>query len=146
MIIHEFGAIPIAEIKTLESRYDIKLPKDYSNFLSSLGGGTVEKTNNQIYVKGLSDSISVDVLFGINTQHKNANITMWTDKYFQEMPENTLIIGDTLEHGFIVLLCSGEDAGVYYWDDTYNYACSNDDNNTFFIADTFTDFVEMAHT
>jgi len=93
----------------------------------------------------LSDNISVDVLFGINTQYKNANITIWTDKYFQEMPESTLIIGDTVEHGFIVLLCSGEDTGVYYWDDTYHYAGSNDDNNTFFIADTFTDFVEMSH-
>lgn len=145
MKIREFGAIPTSEIEMLESRYDIKLPKDYFNFLSSLGGGGVEKTDNQVYVKGLSDNISVDVLFGINTQYKNANITMWTDKYLQEMPENTLIIGDTLEHGFIVILCSGEDSGVYYWDDTYHYARSNDDNNTFFIADTFTDFVEMSH-
>jgi len=43
MKIREFGAIPTSDIKMLESRYDIKLPKDYSKFLSSLGGGGSRK-------------------------------------------------------------------------------------------------------
>ena len=142
MAISEFGAVPISDVKMLENRYDIKLPKDYFEFLCSIGGGVIGKSDNEIYVKSISDIVSVDVLFGINTQYKNANIEIWTDKYFDEMPKDTLIIGDTLEHGFIVLLCSGENAGVYYWDDTYFFACSNDEHNTFFMADTFTDFIK----
>jgi hypothetical protein len=142
MTISEFGAVPISDVKMLENKYNIKLPKDYFDFLCSVGGGVIGKSDNRIYVKGISDIISIDVLFGINTQYKNANIDRWMDKYLDEMPEDTLIIGDTLEHGFIVLLCSGENAGVYYWDDTYHFACSNDENNTFFIGDTFKDFVK----
>ena len=142
MTIRKFGAAPISDIKILESRYNINLPKDYFDFLCALGGGVIDKSNNEVFVRSISDKISVDVLFGINTQYKNANIDTWMDKYLNEMPVNTLIIGDTLEHGFIVMLCSGEDAGIYYWDDTYHFACSNDENNTFFIADTFTDFTK----
>ena len=142
MAISEFGAVAISDVKMLENRYNIKLPKDYFDFLCSIGGGVIGKLDDEIYVKSISDIISVDVLFGINTQYINANIDIWMDKYLDEMPEDTIIIGDTLEHGFIVLLCSGENAGVYYWDDTYNFACSSDEYNTYFIADTFTDFVK----
>ncbi len=143
MTIKGFGAVPISDVKMLEGRYNINLPKDYFDFLCSVGGGVVEKTENEVYVKGISDTISVDVLFGINTQYKKANVNMWTDKYHNEMPEDTLIIGDTIEHGFIVLLCSGDEAGIYYWDDTYHFSCSNEKNNTYFIADTFTDFEKL---
>ena len=142
MTISKFGANSISNVRMLESRFDIRLPNDYFEFLCTVGGGVIEKINNDIYVKSISDIIYVDVLFGLNTQYKNANIIMWTDKYLNEMPEGTIIIGDTLEHGFIVLLCSGEDAGIYYWDDTYHFSCSNDESNTYFISDTFTDFVK----
>ena len=143
MKINEFGAVQAVDVRRLESKYSVGLPKDYFDFLCSMGGGVVERTNNEIFVKGISNTISVDVLFGINTQYKNANIDMWTDKYIGEMPEGVLIIGDTIEHGFIVLLCAGNEVGIYYWDDTYHFSCSNDANNTYFIADTFTDFINL---
>ncbi len=141
-MIRNFGINPIADVKMLEKKYDLKLSNDYFEFLCNVGGGIVEKTNNEIYIEDIKDVISIDVLFGLNTAYKNANIEMWTDKYYDEIPRNTIIIGDTLEHGFVVMLCLGEDAGIYYWDDTYHFECSNDENNTYFIADTFTEFAK----
>ena len=35
------------------------------------------------------------------------DIEYWTDKYFDDLLENTIIIGDSLQHGFIVMICAG---------------------------------------
>lgn len=142
-MIHNFGEVPLSNIKMLEDRYNTRLPKDYFDFLRSIGGGVVDKSTNEIFIKGISDTVSIDILFGINTPYKNANIELWMDKYYHEIPADTLVIGDSLEHGLFVLLCSGADAGVYYWDDTYYFAASSDANNTFFVADTFSDFIKQ---
>ena len=47
--------------------------------------------------------------------------------------------------GFIELICGGEDAGVYFWDDAYIFKGSCDENNVYFIADSFTELLKMAH-
>lgn len=33
--------------------------------------------------------------------------------------------------------------GVYYWDDSYHFDFSEDDMNTYFIADSFSDFLTL---
>ena len=38
------------------------------------------------------------------------------------------------------MICAGEDSGIYYWDDAYNFGTSNDDSNVYWIADSFTEF------
>jgi hypothetical protein len=41
----------------------------------------------------------------------------------------------------LLLINDGSDNGVYYWDDSYSFEESDDDCNTYFIADSFSDFV-----
>jgi len=62
--------------------------------------------------------------------------------YKSDMPQGSLIVGDSHQHGLIILLCSGEETGVYYWDHAYEFLDSNDESNTYYIADTFADFVK----
>ena len=57
--------------------------------------------------------------------------------------ENTIIIGDSLQHGFIVMICVGENAGVYYYDDSYYFEESNDEGNVYWIAENFEEFWKM---
>ncbi|MBE5977520.1 MAG: hypothetical protein E7249_00110 [Paenibacillaceae bacterium] len=72
----------------------------------------------------------------------NSNLT-WTNKFSDDMLESSLIIADTLEKGFIILICTGEYKGVYYWDDSYHFESSEDDKNTYFIADSFSDLLTL---
>lgn len=145
MAIKKFREASINDIRLLEQKSNVKLPQDYIEFLLQYNGGDVELDDDcEVYVRYLKENIHVDVLFGLNTEYQNANIDTWMsdDMITSDMPENTIIIGDSIEHGFIVLLCAGEDAGVYYWDHAYEFRCSNDESNTYFIADTFTEFVK----
>ena len=145
MSIKRFKETSINNIRLLEQRYNLKLPQDYLEFLLKYNGGDVKLDNDcGVYVRYLKENIHVDILYGLDTEYKNTDIDTWMSDNIiaNDMPENTIIIGDSIEHGFIILLCSGEDAGVYYWDHAYEFECSNDELNTYFIADTFTEFVK----
>lgn len=144
MLIQGFGEkANLSNIKTFEANNKIELPKDYVNFLIRYNGGNIELNDaNVIHVDDLGGDINIDVLFGVNTKEPELSIEFWINKYKNEMPQGTVIIGDSYQHGFIILLCVGEDAGVYYWDDTYEFPCSDDAANTYFVADTFTDFIK----
>jgi hypothetical protein len=143
MVIKKFQDTTPKAILLLEQKYNIKLPQDYIEFLLKYNGGDVTLDDESgIYVKDLQEDIHVDVLFGINTGYDNANIETWMIDYSNELPSDTIIIGDSYEHGFILILCSGKDAGIYYWDDTRHFKCSSDEKNAYFIADTITEFTK----
>lgn len=140
MAIKGFGKADIKDIKSFELKNDITLPNDYIDFLLKYNGADIELSeNNSFFIEEINDNINIDVLYGVNTKDPELSIELWLNDYKNEMPPHTLIIGISYQHGFVVMLCSGEDAGIYYWDDAYEYDCSNDDNNTFFMAETFTD-------
>jgi hypothetical protein len=141
MAINRFGSANPEDIKKFEQKYNVNLPQDYIDFLYNYNGGIIEKDDeNQVFVKDLSTSIVIDVLFGLNTGNHNSNIDMWMDKLGDDMLENSVIIGDDIQHGLIILICRGEYEGVYYWDDSYNFSISNDDENTYFISNNFSIF------
>jgi hypothetical protein len=143
MNIKKFGNANIKTIKVFETENNITLPKDYIEFLLNYNGCDIEPTDdNLVYIEDLNENINVDVLFGLNTDNPELGIELWLNEYGNEMPSEAIIIGTSYQHGFIVLLCAGEDAGVYYWDDTYEFPCSNGEANTYFIADTFTELVK----
>ena len=98
---------------------------------------------HEVYLKDIAQFINIDVLYGIDTGKSECDIEYWTDKYFDELLENTIIIGDSLQHGFIVMICAGENAGVYYYDDSYYFEESNDEGNVYWIAENFEEFWKM---
>lgn len=102
--------------------------------------GRVFVNNENIYINAIEDSINIDVLFGHKCDEENMNISSYMDLFEGDLMENTLIIGDTFNNGFIVLVCGGKDMGVYYWDHSYEYEISNDDGNMYFITKTFGEF------
>ena len=94
-------------------------------------------------MKDIAQFINIDVLYGIDTGKSECDIEYWTDKYFDDLLENTIIIGDSLQQGFIVMICVGENAGVYYYDDSYYFEESNDEGNVYWIAENFEEFWKM---
>ncbi len=142
MAIQGFGNANQKDIRAFEKNIGVRLPDDYFDFLLQYNGGIVELTDeNTVRIEDLGESIYIDILFGLNSKRAELGLELWQNDYRSDMPSETIIIGTSYQHGFIILICSGEDAGVYYWDHAYEFSCSNDETNTYFMADTFTDFI-----
>ncbi|MFD1901152.1 SMI1/KNR4 family protein [Enterococcus termitis] len=142
--IERFSNTTEEKIISLEQKYNLNLPKDYKEFLLNYNGGIVEKdSSNEISVEDIDEKIVIDVLYGIDTDNEKSNIDYWMDNLAEDLLENTVIIGDDLIQGLVLIICGGENEGVYYWDDSYHFENSDDEMNTYWIAHTFTEFMEM---
>ena len=139
-----FGKVKEESIQKIENLFHVVLPEDYTKFLLDFNGGVILNTEpGEVYLKDIAQFINIDVLYGIDTGKSECDIEYWTDKYFDELLENTIIIGDSLQHGFIVMICVGENAGVYYYDDSYYFEESSDEGNVYWIAENFEEFWKM---
>ena len=146
MKLDRFGFANEEAISILENKFEVVLPEDYKRFLLQENGGrnTAYKYKNLVRISQISEEINIDVLYGIKTGVKNSDIEDWTDEYLDDLFSNSIIIGNSLQHGFLVFWLSGdEDEGIYYYDDTYNLEASSDENNAYFLARTFTEFLEL---
>lgn len=141
--IKAFEKITEDDIAEMEELFDIVLPNDYKKFLLKYNGGAVKINKfNELSLDDINESINIDVLYGIHTGSKASDIEYWTNEYAEDLFEKTIIIGDSIQHGFIVLVCDGSNNGIYYYDDSYYFDSSNDESNVYFIADTFEAFWE----
>lgn len=104
-----FSPMNEQEITNIEIQFNVQFPTDYRMYLKEIGGGFAEwSESNGIYVEDVKDKVFIDEMFG-NIDIDSARIDFWTKKYQDEMFEKSIIIGDSLEHGFFVLVCEGED-------------------------------------
>ena len=139
-----FGKVKEESIQKIENLFHVVLPEDYTKFLLDFNGGVILNTEpGEVYLKDIAQFINIDVLYGIDSGKSECDIEYWTDKYFDDLLENTIIIGDSLQHGFIVMICVGENAGVYYYDDSYYFEESNDEGYVYWIAENFEEFWKM---
>lgn len=142
----KFGFANNGEILMLENEFEVVLPEDYKSFLLQENGGrnTAYRYKNLVRIPQVSEEINIDVMFGVSTNVKNGDIKQWTSEYQDDLFPNSIIIGDTIQHGFIVFWLSNDDnAGIYYYDDTYEFVSSTDDMNTYFLANSFSEFLNM---
>ncbi|TDL32776.1 SMI1/KNR4 family protein [Jeotgalibacillus sp. S-D1] len=143
MTIRYFRNGNITNIKDFEKKYSVNIPEDYREFLEKQNGGIVEKNDqNVIPVEDISEEITIDVLFGLNTGSAASNVDTWMDKLKDDLLDGAVIIGDDIMQGLIVMICEGEFSGIYYWDDAYNFEESDDNENTYWIADDFKSFIK----
>ena len=146
MKLDRFGFANEEAISILENKFEVVLPEDYKRFLLQENGGrnTAYKYKNLIRISQISEEINIDVMFGVETNMKNADIEQWTSEYRDDLFPNSIIIGDTIQHGFIVFWLSNEEnRGIYYYDDTYEFESSTDDVNAYFLANSFSEFLSM---
>ena len=146
MKLDRFGFANEEAISILENKFEVVLPEDYKRFLLQENGGrnTAYKYKNLVRISQISEEINIDVMFGVETNIKNADIEQWTSEYRDDLFPNSIIIGDTIQHGFIVFWLSNEDnRGIYYYDDTYEFESSTDDVNAYFLENSFSEFLSM---
>lgn len=140
-----FKKISKVDIIRIEKLFNISLPSDYVTFLLKYNGVVSNDAFNEIYLKDINKNVNVDVIYGIDTGNDASNIEYWTNAYIDDLFENTVIIGDSIQHGFFVLVCDGSNDGVYYYDDSYSLSSSDDENNVYFIANTFDEFFTLLY-
>ena len=146
MKLDRFGFANEEAISILENKFEVVLPEDDKRFLLQENGGrnTAYKYKNLVRISQISEEINIDVMFGVETNIKNADIEQWTSEYRDDLFPNSIIIGDTIQHGFIVFWLSNEEnRGIYYYDDTYEFESSTDDVNAYFLANSFSEFLSM---
>ena len=134
MNIQCFGPLSEDAICKLESALGVTLPGNYREFLIETGGGIVKQDGkNRITIPSIGQTIAVDVLFGYGVA-QNSDILYWNKKYKDEMLDDAVLIGFDVHQGFLFLIADGVDASVYYWDDSYVFEESNDDQNVYLLV------------
>ena len=130
-----FGPLSEDAICKLESALGVTLPGNYREFLKETGGGIVKQDgNNKIMVTSIGQTIAVDVFFGYGVT-QNSDILYWNEKYKDEMLDGAVLIGFDVHQGFLFLIADGrDDTGVYYWDDSYVFEESDDDQNVYLLV------------
>jgi len=139
MNITSWGKTDEATITAFEQKVGFALPSDYRDFLLENNGGRVD--NELFFVEGLGQDVMMDVFYGVTHRNRALTLTYWLEEYGDELQENTLIIGTDPGGGMVTYITSGEDKGVYYWDHAHFFESSTEeDGNTYFVADSFADF------
>ena len=139
-----YGGLAPEKIDAMEKEFNLHLPADYRQFLLEVGGGVAdEDEDNEIRVEDLNDAISVAVLYGIGNQPAHCSIEKAMRDYGDEIPPNSVIFGHECYGSYLVLECDGENAGVWFWDDCCEYEATTEECGVYFVADSFTEFINL---
>lgn len=141
MNIKNFGSATEDMIRRFEEYIGFSLPEDYRQFLQNYNGRTSKVRFSTFYVEELKEHIPLDVMYGLDVEHP-FNLKKWYEEYKEDLLPNTLVIGDDPGSGKIVLIADSEFKGVYYWDHTFNFAQSNEEENTYEISESFKSFID----
>lgn len=131
----------IKNVAALEMKYSIKLPPDYRDFLIASNGAIVNDA--YLYVKDLQEYMLMGNFFGVGIDKPFADIIEINEEYSDDTPESSLLIGSDAGSGLLLLVSDGENDGIWYYDHTYFFKQSTDELNTYFLCETFTDFIAI---
>ncbi|MCC5803760.1 SMI1/KNR4 family protein [Rossellomorea vietnamensis] len=140
MNLSAFGKASDESLEKLEELVGFSLPNDYKEFLKEYNGGTSKVRYSKFFVNDINQEIPLDVLYGIDV-NSTFDLYECNEEFEEDMVPNSLIIGDDPGSGFIVLITDPENYGVYYWDHSFYFPQSSEDENTYKIADSFKDFM-----
>lgn len=132
-------------ISAFEREINFSLPTDYRTFLQANNGASVD--GQVFFVSDLDQDVLMDVFFGItNAEERSLTLGYWLNEFGDELQEKTLIIGSDPGGGMITYVTAGEDKGIYYWDHSHFFPqSSEEEGNTYFLADSFDDFMATLH-
>jgi len=138
-MINGFGKATRTMVDDFESHIGFLLPDDYKEFLYKYNGGTPQIKYSTFFVKELKQKIPLDVLLGLGVN--KLDLQKRNDEYSDDLLSNSIIIGDDPGSGMIVLINDLQMKGVYYWDHSFNFKQSNEENNIYKITNNFQDFI-----
>lgn len=118
------------------------LPDDYFNFLVQNDGAIIDEA--YFYVKDIEEYIMFDLFYDIEKCIKIY------EEFSDDFPDKSLVIGRDPGGGMLLLVTTevGDfSKGIYFYDHSHFFEASNSDCNTYFICDTFSEFITiLEHT
>ena len=105
--------ISLKDVDIFEGEVGLVFPDDYKNFLTKYNGGTPTLANFNFY--GKKEGSTIKRFFGIIIDSKNS-IDWILDVYEGRLPRGFLPIADDVGGNLILLDCSLEQKGVFFWD------------------------------
>ena len=130
-----------ATFNKIEGDFSFCFPEDYRSFLSEYNGVNIE--DYYVRVKDLNEDVMPNNLFSTDDELNRAlTLRFWNREYEEDIPEYSLLIGDFQDGAFLLLIPEGEYKGLYYYDHAYSFEQSDDGCNTYFLAETFSDFLK----
>ena len=133
-----------SEAKALDFQefLDFTLPDDYFNFLAQNDGATIDEA--YFYVKDIEEYIMFDLFYDIEECIETY------EEFSDDFPDKSLVIGRDPGGGMLLLVTTevGDfSKGIHFYDHSHFFEASNSDCNTYFICDTFSEFITiLEHT
>lgn len=125
------------------------LPEDYLAFLAEYDGAVIK--DGYFPIMGTKEFGLMDVLYGLDVE-KALNVRNVNKEYEDDILEQSILIGEDPGGAFILLVngdngeCNGFKNGIYLYDHQYSLKSSDDDNNTYFICNSFSEFLNILET
>lgn len=137
------------EVTLFENLIGLKIPYDYRKHLLSFNGGKCEPNIFNFLENGILTSSSISWFLALYDGEYD-NIQRYYEIYKKEekrMPSNILPIAHDDGGNLICISCNGTDEGhIFFWDHEkevdYSLGHRDDYSNLYFIANTFTSFLE----
>ena len=118
------------------------LPDDYFNFLAQNDGAIIDEA--YFYVKDIEEYIMFDLFYDIEECIETY------EEFSDDFPDKSLVIGRDPGGGMLLLVTTevGDfSKGIHFYDHSHFFEASNSDCNTYFVCDTFTEFITiLEHT
>jgi cell wall assembly regulator SMI1 len=124
-----------SQINKIELRLQHTLPDDYRKFLESSNGGIPSR--RRFRIPDCNAEALVDVLLGVDGPN---DLVAWIEELSDDLPTSFIPIG--FDPGGNAILLDASTGEVFYWDSARHFETSNDEQNTFAIARSFTEFLE----
>ncbi|OLF48665.1 hypothetical protein BU202_02020 [Streptococcus cuniculi] len=137
-----FGSLNDLEISKLEQIVAVCFPEDYKSFLVQTNGGIPKEGYLALKASTLEEDLLINSFLGVN-EDDNFDFVGWNEEYGDELPDSTFIFGIEYGGGMFIHITEGEDKGVYFWDSNWSFPESSEDENVYFLADSFSDFLSM---
>lgn len=138
----EFGGKITADISEYENRIKMQIPDDYKEFLIRTNGGQFIDEVHTFWVNELQQEIGIDVLFGLGLA-RSLCLNEWHEEYSDDLPENTIIIGNSINAGLILLIWQEDWKGIFLWDHCLDLEQSTEEDCLYRITDRFDLFSGM---
>ena len=129
-----------SEAKTLafQEFLGFTLPDDYFNFLVKNDGAIIDEA--YFYVKDIEEYIMFDLFYNIEKCIKIY------EEFSDDFLSKSLVIGTDPGGGMLLLVTTevGDfSKGIHFYDHSHFFEASNSDCNTYFICDTFSEFITI---
>ena len=142
-----YGGATEEQITALEQEIGHRFPEDYRRFLKEIGGGELDDYDaNCFFPEGMQEEdISVDTLFGIDPQKTTTTLQSWREEFGDFLPDGFVSIGTSIQDGDILLYVKDDENlnAVYYFDSSCTAEASTEEENTYFVCDSFAEFWEQ---